>query len=206
MKEICVKGSAELFRAAEKARVKRIVFISSISAFEGCRSAYGQTKLAVEKMLHGNGNVVLRLGLVFGRKQGGMLGRIRDQVRSGRVLPLIGRGLNPQYLLHEQTLSTVLQRASYGDFDHLHGAPITLAHRQPLPFCDLVKQLARNERRELTLVPIPAAILYGVARAGEAIGFDLPFRSDSIRSFVHCDRNPDFRAMETLGIEPIPYS
>src|SRR6516162_1930313 len=36
-----VEGSTRLFRAAKDAGVDRIIFISSISAFDGCSSLYG---------------------------------------------------------------------------------------------------------------------------------------------------------------------
>ena len=41
----CVAGSARLFAAARAGGVSRLIFISSISAFAGARSAYGRSKL-----------------------------------------------------------------------------------------------------------------------------------------------------------------
>jgi len=69
MEKTCVQGSAALFDAAVSAGVERIVFVSSISAFEGCRSAYGKTKLMVEKRLQGSANTIFRFGLVFGDRR-----------------------------------------------------------------------------------------------------------------------------------------
>src|SRR5206468_10991476 len=43
-----VEGSARLFQLAREAGVRRIVLISSISAFNGARSLYGRAKLEVE--------------------------------------------------------------------------------------------------------------------------------------------------------------
>lgn len=42
--EINVKGSQLLFQQAQKAGVKKMIFISSLSAYEGCVSHYGQAK------------------------------------------------------------------------------------------------------------------------------------------------------------------
>jgi len=205
MEASCVQGSAALFEAAGRAGVERIVFISTISAFEGCRSAYGQTKLSVEKLLRGGNNVVFRPGLVFGDRPGGVFGGIRKQVQSSSVLPIIGRGLAPQYLLHEKTLAESILRAVNGEFDHLRAAPITLAHPRLWRFRDLVQGIAASEKRKVTLIPVPWQMLFAGIRVGEAFGMDLPFRSDSVISFVHYDRNPDFSVMHSLGIEPLPY-
>jgi nucleoside-diphosphate-sugar epimerase len=135
LRRICVDGSNTLFEAARRAGVERIVFISTISAFDGCRSAYGKTKLAVEKSLAGTTAVVLRPGLVFGGSHsGGVFGSIRKQV------------------------------------------------------------------------PIPWQLLYFGIRVGELLKMNLPFRSDSVISFIYSDRNPDFAPMQSLGIAPVPYA
>jgi nucleoside-diphosphate-sugar epimerase len=211
MEKSCVQGSAALFEAATRADVERIVFVSSISAFAGCRSAYGRAKLSVEKLLQGKSNIIFRFGLVFGDKPGsgdkpgGVFGGIRRQVKNSRILPMIGRGLAPQYLLHEKTLAESVLRAVNGDFDSAHGVPITLAHPEPWRFCDLVNSIAASEGRRVTLVPVPWQLLFAGIRGGEALGLKLPFRSDSIVSFIYYDRHPDFSLMHSLGIEPLPY-
>ena len=206
MEQSCVRGSAALFDAARRSGVERIVFISTLSAFEGCRSAYGRTKLSVEKMLSDDANVIFRPGHVFGANPGGVFGSIQRQVRTSRVLPIIGSGRAPQYMLHEKTLSEAIIRAVSGNFDHMRGAPITLAHPTPWPFRDLVRSIAAAEGREVTLAPVPWPLLYGGIRAGEALGLKLPFRSDSVISFVYSNREPDFKLLHALGIQPIPYA
>lgn len=206
MEETCVAGSARLFSAAAQAGVQRIVFISTISAFRGRRSAYGKTKLAVEKLLPDRPlGTVLRLGLVFGDKPGGVFGGIRRQVQSMSILPIIGMGRAPQYLLHQDSLSQAVLRSVRGEFDHIHGDPITLAHPRPWPFRDLVRNIAVSEGRKVMLLPVPWRLLFAGIRTGEALGLNLPFRSDSVISFVYCNRNPDFSLMNSLGIEPLPY-
>src|SRR4051812_36344711 len=43
-----VNGSRRFLQAARDAGVKKLVFISSISAFPGCRSLYGKAKMEIE--------------------------------------------------------------------------------------------------------------------------------------------------------------
>jgi nucleoside-diphosphate-sugar epimerase len=216
MERICVRGSARLFQAATEAGVRRIVFLSTISAFAGCRSAYGRSKLAVEGLLAQHSGIILRPGLVFGttlgetnpdgtKPGGGVFGSIRKQVRSKRVVPLIGSGRSPQYLLHEETLAQTVARAARGEFDRYGSTPITLAHPQPWPFAELVRSIAAAEGRRITLLPVPWRLLYAGLRSAEALQLEPPFRSDSVLSFVHYDRHPDFSMLAALGIDPIPY-
>jgi nucleoside-diphosphate-sugar epimerase len=205
MERVCVQGSEALFNEAGRAGVERIVFISSISAFNGCRSSYGKAKLMVEKLLRGSSNIVFRFGLVFGDKPGGVFGGIRRQVQNSRILPIIGSGRSPQYLLHEKTLAESILRAVRGEFDRTCGAPITLAYPEPWRFCDLVKSIAASEGRQVALMPVPWQLLFAGLRTGEALGLNLPFRSDSVLSFAYYDRNPDFSLLRTLEIDPLPY-
>jgi nucleoside-diphosphate-sugar epimerase len=211
---VCVQGSARLLASAAKAGVERIVFISTFSAFEGCRSAYGNAKLAVEKMVRETGNsIVLRPGLVYGPPagappgsvSGGVFGSIQQQVRKSRVVPMIGDGRTPQYLLEGEALARTVARAVRGEFDAATGLPITLAHPQPWPFRNLVKSIAAAEGRPVTLVPVPWRLLYSGARLAELAGINLPFRSDSILSFVYSNPAPDFSALERLQIDLPPY-
>ncbi len=98
---INVAGSERLLCCAVNAGVERIIFISSISAFEGARSHYGDAKLQVERLVLEMGGTVIRPGLVWGDSPGGMFGSLRKQVASEKIIPLIGNGSAPQYLVHE---------------------------------------------------------------------------------------------------------
>lgn len=203
LNRICVQGSKRLYSMAARAQVKRIVFISTISAFDGARSAYGKSKLEVEKMTKDAGGVVLRPGLVYGPAPKGVFGSIRDQVRKGKIVPLIGDGRAPQYLLHEDTLKNVIVRAVRGDFAKSQGAALTIAHPKPWRFRDLVSKIAENEGRTVTLLPTPWPLLYTALRAAEVLNLTPPIRSDSVISFVYQNPQPDFSALTEYKIEPI---
>src|SRR5262249_44894364 len=73
-----VSGSEKLLRAAREAKVE-LVYISSISAFEGCRSLYGKAKLETEKIAHSLGAIVVRPGLIWGEPPGAMFGSLVKQ-------------------------------------------------------------------------------------------------------------------------------
>ncbi len=66
IRRVNVAGSEKLLRAARDAKVERVIYISSISAFEGCRSLYGKAKMETEKSALSLGATVLRPGLILG--------------------------------------------------------------------------------------------------------------------------------------------
>ena len=201
-----VAGSGRLFEMASRAGVSRIVFISTISAFEGCRAAYGRSKLEAEHMAAAKGGIILRPGLVFGPTSGGVFGAIRAQVRKTKFIPLVGNGRAPQYLLHEDTLKDIIVRCATGQFDSLKGVPLTIAHSNPWLFRELVSQIARAENRNVTLVPVPWQILYAGLKTAETIGMKLPVRSDSVISFIYQNPKPDFSTLFEYGVQPLPFT
>ena len=206
---INVEGSKRLLASAQEAGIRRTVFISTISAFPRARSLYGKSKLEVESAVAAlnvanmNG-IILRPGLVYGSSPGGVFGSIRRQIRASargsRFIPLIGNGAAPQYLIPEETLADLVADAAFGRFDHLAGQPITLANPHPWPFRDLVRGIARAEGRGVTFIPVPWRLLHAGLRIGERLGRKLPFRSDSVISFVYQDPAPDFSQLQALGI------
>jgi nucleoside-diphosphate-sugar epimerase len=182
-----VAGSKILLDAAVAAGAG-FTFISTISAFEGARSAYGQAKLQVERLVLAAGGNVLRAGLVHG--EGGMFASLRKTVAKARVIPLIGNGTAPQYLLPE----ALLARAVRLDFTGV----LTLATPAPIAFRDLLRQLAAAQGTSPVLVPVPWPIFYAGFRAAEAVGLRLGFKSDSVLSLVFQNPAPDFGPMRAL--------
>src|SRR6185369_2524964 len=131
-----VDGARKLFRAARAAGVGKIICISSISAYAGCRSLYGQAKLEIETIALDNGALVMRPGLVYGSGPGGMFGKLAAQVRKSSVIPLIGDGSQIQYLVHNEDLCAFIER--YGA-KTIEIAPriLTAANERPWPFKQL---------------------------------------------------------------------
>jgi uncharacterized protein YbjT (DUF2867 family) len=194
-----VEGSRQIFQSADRAGVERIVFVSSISAFAGARSAYGQSKLRVERMvLERPGGVVIRPGLVWGAGPGGMFGALAKQVAQGSLVPMIGSGRYPQYLVHEEDLGEAIRRAAAArlSFD----APITVANEIPWQLQDLIKDIANKQGKQITLLPLPWPAVYAGLKTAEMLGAKLNCRSDSALSLVFQDTSPDFTPANQLGL------
>jgi nucleoside-diphosphate-sugar epimerase len=197
----CVMGSHALFAAARSAGVQGLTFISSISAFDGARSAYGRSKVAVERMALQADGIVLRIGLVYGERDGGMFGNLRRVVRSSHFVPMIGDGKRPQYLLHERALAHVVRCAVRGDFAG-ENTLITVAQPEAVRFRNLLLHIAAEEGRSVSLIPVPWPIIFVALWSAEHLGLGSNFRSDSVLSFVYQDIAPDFSQMRLHGIDP----
>lgn len=198
LQDTAVAGSARLLDTA-KAIGAKLIFISSISAFAGARSAYGKAKLQVEEAVIRSGGIVLRLGLVLGTGTGGMISSLRSTVQRARFIPMIGDGSTPQYLLPQAMLLSALHAAIEGQLD-TERAPITLAIPKPVPFRAILQSLAREANHNITFIPVPWKIFYLAFRCAEFCHIKTRFRSDSVLSFIYQDPRPDFSHQERLSL------
>jgi nucleoside-diphosphate-sugar epimerase len=199
-----VRGSEQLFRAARQAGVKRLVFISSLSAFAGCRSLYGKAKLEIERIALDCGAMVIRPGLVYGDQPGGLFGGLVRQVRRARVVPLLGGGQQPQYLVHVDDLGELIRRYLIGEVGG-GSQPITLAHEKPWPMRELLGEIGQALDREVRFVAIPWRPAWLGLKSLELLGLPAPFRSDSLIGYIYQNQHPDFTPARRLHAECRPF-
>jgi nucleoside-diphosphate-sugar epimerase len=199
LERVNVQGSLRLLDAARAADVPRFVFISTISAFDEAESYYGQTKLAVEREVARQGRVVIRPGLVYGERPGGMFGALKAQAGTKAIIPLLGNGRYAQYLVHEEDLAAAVVAAV--TLDEVPQKPVTVAHPDGWPLRSLMQQLAQSAGNNPHFVSVPWPLVYQGLRLTEAVGLKLGFRSDSVIGLVRHNRHPYLNAA-LLGISP----
>jgi nucleoside-diphosphate-sugar epimerase len=203
LERVTVQGSIRLLSAARAAEVSRFVFISTISAFDEAESYYGKTKLAVEREVARQGGVVIRPGLVYGERPGGMFGALKAQAGRGAIIPLLGNGRYAQYLVHEDDLAAAVVAAVSAE--DVPPEPVTVAHPDAWPLRSLMQQLAQSAGSKPRFVSVPWPLVYQGLRLTEAVGLKLGFRSDSVIGLVRHNRHPDLNA-SLLGVSPRPFT
>jgi nucleoside-diphosphate-sugar epimerase len=202
---INVLGSDKLFRAAHAAGVEKRVFISSISAYEDCRSLYGKAKLEIENRLRAVGVLSLRPGLIYGDKPKGIVGSLVKQAGKSKLLPLLGGGEQMLYLSHQEDLARAI-------FDYANGRipavpePITAAHEQGWTFRAILEEFARVQHRKLRLIKAPWRPVWLAIKCCELCGIKLDFRSDSLVSLMYQNPAPEFEPARRLGMKFRPYA
>ncbi|MGH7760027.1 MAG: NAD-dependent epimerase/dehydratase family protein [Candidatus Dormibacteraceae bacterium] len=201
IQRVNVEGSRKLLAAAAAGAVQRIAVMSTISAFEGCRSDYGRAKLQIEAAALAAGDLVVRAGLVWADgppSAGGMFGSLARSVQGGLV-PLVGGGGHPQYLVHVQDLWELLRRFCDGQLS-MPAKPVVAAAPKPWPMRELLAQLARRQRAHPRFLPVPWQPVWAGLRLAEIAHVPVPYRSDSVVSLVYQDPHPDFASLRAAGI------
>ena len=199
-----VEGSRKVLEAARAANIPKIIFISSISAFAGCRSLYGKAKLEIEKIALANGALVIRPGLVYGNDSGGMFGKLAVQIKNSSMIPMIGSGSQIQFLVHNEDLCSFIEKFASGKIEV---APqiLTAANERPWAFKKLLLEIARALGRRPKFIPLPWRLVWLALKSAEACGLRFNFRSDSLVSLIYQNPKPDFSANAKAGLICRPF-
>ncbi len=198
-----VEGSNRLVEAATRLGVRRVIFMSSMAAFEGTRQWYGLTKLACERPVLRNGYAVLRPGLVYGPGGGGIVGRLR-KVCHLPVVPLVAPKAM-QFTVHEedlaQTVITLLEAKN------VPSVPLGVAHNQPVAVEDIMRTIAATQGRHPRYVHVPWIPILAGLRAAEAFGLSLPFKADSLLGLVYPPSEVPYSDLaRKIGISVRPFA
>jgi nucleoside-diphosphate-sugar epimerase len=199
IRAVNVEGTRKLFQAARAAGVGRLVCVSSISAYDGCRSLYGQAKLEIERIALDHGALVIRPGLVYGSGPGGMFGKLTQQVRQSAIIPLIGDGSQIQFLVHQEDLCGFIERVAEGKTS-IEPRLLTAANERPWPFKQLLLEIARGLGKKTKFIPLPWRLVWASLKTAELCGLKLNFRSDSLVSLMHQNPSPDFSPNAAAGL------
>jgi len=194
-----VQGSAKLFRAAKEAGIRHLLLISTISAFEGCKSNYGRAKLLIEKHAREAGACVVRPGLIYGARPGAMFGRLVSQVQKSSLMPMPGDGKQMMYTVHQDDLTDAIFKGLLAN--PAPAAPITVANGAPIAFRDIMIAIGRKFGKKVTPVPLPWQAMWLGLRGAEIAKIQLGLRSDSLVSLVNQDTAPVLNAEELLGVK-----
>ena len=194
-----VNGSLRLLNAAKSAGVKNMIVVSTMSAFDGCKSIYGMAKLAIEKEAQKIGAIIVRPGLVFGRNAGGMVGTLERLISLSRIVPLIGNGCQVLYLAHENDLCRLMFKLANEPVSNL-SKPIIAASEKGRTFRDILQVLASARGTKLRFIPVPWRLVWSGVKLLELVKLRIGLRSDSIISLVNLDPKPSFDLTKDIGV------
>lgn len=170
--KVNVGGTRHLVREAERAGVRRFVYVSSLGADRG-ESPYHRSKLRSEEVARTfDGSwIIVRPGNVYGNGDE-QLSFILKMVRSLPAVPVIAGGDRPFQPIWSGDAGAALALAA--ERDDLAGRVLEIAGPEQTTFDDVVERIARLTRRDPIRLPVPVPLASMALRAANALGADLP--------------------------------
>jgi nucleoside-diphosphate-sugar epimerase len=202
---INVDGTRNLVLEAQRAGVKRFLYVSSLGADRG-RSAYHASKLAAEDLVRTFPDewLICRPGNVYGPGDE-VISFLLQIVRSAPAAPVIEGGDQPFQPLYAEDLGAALAIAlERHDLNHqvllLAGPETTTTH-------DLLDRLARLTGKNPVRIPVPAAMASLASQAASLLGLEVPLDDNKIDMLLEHNVIPpgEVNALTAvLGVTPTP--
>jgi NADH dehydrogenase len=200
-----VRGTRHVVREADRAAVRKLVFVSSLGCDRGS-SAYHQSKRAGEKIVRGfDGDwVIVRPGSVYGPGDE-QVSLLLKMVRTLPAIPVIGGGNDTFQPIWHEDLAEALARVVARD--DLAREALDVAGPEVTSQNDLIDRLSRITARNPVRVPLPDFLAKAGIRALGVVGIDVPFGDSQLAMLREGSviADPQRNALtEVLGVTPTP--
>lgn len=198
-----VDGTRNIMAEAERARVRRFIFVSSLGA-DGGKSEYHRSKYRAEqavKQFRG-GWIIVRPGNVYGPGDDEISLLLR-MVRTLPVVPVIAGGEQKFQPIWHEDLGRVLALAV--ERTDLHGRELDVAGPERTTQNDLLERLAALTDRDPIRLPLPGFLADIGSKLASAVGAPVPFNESQLVMLREGNviDDPAHNALESVfGITP----
>lgn len=198
-----VDGTRNVVHEAERARVPRLIYVSSLGADRGA-SDYHRSKLAAEGVVRefrGKWSIV-RPGNVYGPGDE-VLSMLLKMVRTVPVIPIIDDGNQPFQPIWFEDLALVL--ANLIERPDLDGKTYEVAGHEKTSMNDLIQRFADFTGRKPTRIPVPNQVATIASNVAARLGVDLPVDDQKLTMLQEENvvRDPEGNAIERVfGVRP----
>ncbi|HEY1952260.1 MAG TPA: NAD-dependent epimerase/dehydratase family protein [Gemmatimonadaceae bacterium] len=173
-----VEGTRNIVREAERCRVGRLVYVSSLGAEAGM-SAYHRSKRRAEEIVRGfaGGWIILRPGNVYGPGDD-VISLLLTLVRTFPVVPVIGSGDDKfQPIWAEDLVAAISESVRRTD---LHGRVLELAGEEKTSLNEILDKLSEITGRSPARVPIPPFLATAGMTVAGLVGARLPLNESQL--------------------------
>jgi NADH dehydrogenase len=200
-----VGGTQHLVSEAERAGVRRFVYVSSLGADTGT-SAYHASKLQGEQIVRGfRGSwLICRPGNVYGPGDE-VISFLLQIVRSSPVAPLVDLGDQPFQPLWADDLGAALAVAV--EREDLSSRVLLLAGSEVTSTQDIFNRLSRLTGRAPVQVPVPSPLAAIGAQVASMLGVRVPFDDNKLTMLQEGNviASTEVNALtEVLAVRPTP--
>ena len=201
--KVNVEGTRVMLREAERAGVRRFVYVSSLGADHG-ESDYHRSKLAGEEIVSGFGGewVIVRPGNVYGPGDE-QISLLLKMVRSLPAVPVADGGDDEFEPLWAGDVGEAL--ASVVERPGLAGRVLEVAGVERTSVSDLLDRFATITKRKPLRVPVPGFLATLGIKVARRVGIELPINEGQLTMVREGNvvRAPEGNALpELLGREP----
>ncbi len=203
--KVHIDGTRNIIAEAERAGVKRLVYVSSLGAERG-KSDYHRSKCEAEEMVRRFGGdwLILRPGNVYGPGDE-VISLLLKMLRGAPVMPVIGDGDQPFQPVWAGDLATALALAVEDGAPS--GVALDLAGPDVTTTNQVLDLLQKITDRKLMRLPVPEWLARVGIGAANALGIDLPVDAGQLTMLSEenvLDPEAGNPLVDVFGVTPTP--
>ncbi|MGH7604992.1 MAG: NAD-dependent epimerase/dehydratase family protein [Gemmatimonadaceae bacterium] len=197
-----VEGTRAIVREAERCKVGRFIFVSSLGAETG-ESPYHRSKRRAEEIVRNfaGGWIILRPGNVYGPGDE-VISLLLTMVRTLPAVPVIGTGEDKFQPIWVGDLSIALGECVRRS--DLHGRVLEIAGEEKTCLNDLLDRMAEITERNPARIPIPSFLVSAGVTIATLLGAKLPVNDSQLKMLSEGNVIATPGANALLGVFHIP--
>jgi nucleoside-diphosphate-sugar epimerase len=194
-----------LVEAAERAGVRRAIFISTTSIFTSLNTTSKSTRIAAEETIQRSRLewTILRPTMIYGSPRDRNMIRLIRYVRRWPVMPVIGDGRYLQQPVYVDDVAASVMLALRSD-KAIHRA-YNIAGAKPLTFNEVVDIVARLLGRRMRRIYFPARPIIATLQWLERRRLRLPIKAEQLQRLNENKAFPWTDAANDFGYAPIEF-
>jgi nucleoside-diphosphate-sugar epimerase len=189
-------GTEKLIHCALSNGVKKIIFMSSVSAHSDAISSYGKGKFRTESLFDLQKDVVLRCSLVIG--PGGLFGRMLHHALSTRIIPLFYKGRQQVQVISIDDLQKSILTIITGNM----AGRYILANRQHITYRSIFQTIARIYKKRVIFIPVPVSIVQLLINITSLLKLPFPVNKENMQGLKTVQFMDPEASIQHLNLNP----
>ena len=193
-------------RAAEKAGVRRAVFISTTAIFTNLNARSKAVRLSAEEVIRKSTlrYTILRPTMIYGSSRDRNICRLIRYIRRWPVIPVAGNGRSLQQPVYVDDVARAVAQCL--SRDNTIGEAYDLSGATALSFDEMVDMISGLLGRRVRKVHLPVAPVAALLHACERLSIRLPIRAEQILRLNEDKTFDHSRATADFGFDPVPFA
>lgn len=188
-----ITGAKKLLSVSRINKLKKNIFISSMSSHENALSVYGKQKLAIESLFNTKKDVYVRSGLIVGN--GGIVRQTYSFMKSKHLLPLVDGGKQPLQVIGIYDLVNIIEKLFEPRFFGLY----TVANPRVYTYKKFYQTLARAKSIAIIFIPMPFWLLVNTIRLIQMLHLPLNINEDNALGLKQLRSVSNANDMQEIG-------
>ncbi|HNW71107.1 MAG TPA: NAD(P)-dependent oxidoreductase [Bacteroidales bacterium] len=169
-------GTYRLLETSRRNEIKKFIYFSSFSSHAESLSHYGQSKFEIEKIFDNSRDLILKPGLVLGKR--GTYANLQQVILSRRIIPVFGDGRQPVQSIYIDDLLACIGHA----LEYNICGTFPLAEKEILPLEAAVKIISETARKKTNIVRIPFSLALGIIKLAGMFNLKFPVSRENLLS------------------------